>query len=49
MQVTEKSRDTFRELNQHKDAIINKLLACFTENELEQLRLSLQKMRKNLV
>ena len=49
IQVTEKGVDTFSELKQHEEAITDKLLARFTEKELEQLKLFLEKMRKNLV
>jgi DNA-binding MarR family transcriptional regulator len=39
----------YNELKTNEDIIISKMLAGFTENELEQLNLALKKMRENMV
>ena len=49
VRATEKGNAAFMELKKHEDTITMKLLAGFTKNELNQLEVSLKKMRKNLL
>lgn len=49
VRATEKGKAAFMELKKHEDTITGKLLAGFTENELDQLEMLLKRMRKNLM
>lgn len=49
LQLTEKGMDAFLKLKQYEDAVMTTLLKDFPDEELEQLKHSLVKMRSNLI